>query len=591
MMGRRDLSIHFHEKNARWRDTCRSSIKLATMNFRFSCRAPPIPKPPDSPMVTTLRGRPHLVTFVVCLVVGLMYAPGFFGFWHGDDLPNLHRAYAQAQQGTLWPDTFRLFAEPVPSQGAFYRPMMMLSLAINYALTDAHYAGWYLVNFVVHVLNTLLVALIVGRLAARHGCDATIAAPLAALLFGLCPAIAEGVYWVSARSDGWVTLLSLAGVYFWVGRSPSSSTQSAYALPLLLIVALGFKESAAVLPLQMLLLAIAWRGPLSRPQSNAVFATFVAAGLFMIWRAYLFGNAWHVYTPDAAGGVALHAKLWSSLLSLGPWWAALGQTTPVLLSIYLILCAAGIVLLVLARPAPHWRLGLALVCASGGLALATLLNIGSMSSTGEGGRLSYGPVAWLALAVGVFISPPQSTPIKSQHLRIAASSALAMALVIGCGVLWGQLRSAWHAQTSMQTITRSIPPWAESHAGLTMLLVPENEGAVVMGRNAQGGIVLEPVQKQAYLHRVIPTLSSEIQLRQEQFCRGMALRLELVRPRLADAGTLAAIALPADTVWPKHVACWSTSQQKIIPLQAPPMDATCEAWLASIRTDVENCEH
>ena len=541
-------------------------------------------------MVTTLRDRSWLVTFMVCLIVAAMYSPGFSGFWHGDDMPNLHRAYALAQQGTLWPDTLRLFAEPVPSQGAFYRPMMMLSLALNYALADAHYAGWYLVNFVVHVLNTMMVALVIGRLAKRFECDATLAAPLAALLFGLCPAIAEGVYWMSARSDGWVTLLSLAGVYGWAGHAPSPSPRSAFALPLLLAFALGFKESAAVLPLQMTLLAFAWPGPLTRSQRWAVFATFVAAGLFLAWRAFLFGNAWQVYTPAASESAALHTKMWSSLLSLGPWWSALANATPVLAITYLACCAAGILFLALARPSPQWRLALALAGASGGLALATVLNIGALSSLGEGGRLSYGPVAWLALAAGVMLSQPHSLPDESPRFRAAATAAIGLAMVVGSGVLWGHLRAAWQAQDSMRAITLSVPPWAGSHAGLTMLLVPENVGAVVLARNAQGGIVLEPVQKQPYLHRVLPTLSSEIQLRQEQFCRGMAKRLEIVRPRLADAGTLAAINERADTVWPKHVACWSHTQQKIVPLKAPPLDATCEAWLASIRTDIENCE-
>ena len=57
-----------------------------------------------------------------------------------------------------------------------------------------------------------------------------------------------------------------------------------------------------------------------------------------------------------------------------------------------------------------------------------------------------------------------------------------------------------------------------------MPLVPENERAIVMARNAQGGIVLESIQKQPYLHRIVPTLMSEVQLRHEQFCRSMAAR-------------------------------------------------------------------
>ena len=543
-------------------------------------------------MIEYLFGKRRWLPWLAVLAVAGFYAPGFGGFWHGDDVSNLGRAYTLAQQGTLWQESLRLFANPVPSDGAFYRPMMMLSLSLNYAFADANYAGWYLPNFLVHLTNTLLIALIVRRFAKYYACDATVAAPLAALLFGLCPILAEGVYWMSARADGWVTLLTLTGVFFWSDHKASTTSRSAFMLPLLLTLALGFKESAAVLPFQMALLAVAWRVPLSRPQRWAVIATFVMAGLFLAWRAYLFGNAWQVYAPVVGESIALHSKLWNALLSLEPWWSALSSATPALANAYLLFCAVGIALLILVRPVPQWPLVLALTGASGGLALATVLNLGGMSSLGEGGRLSYGTVAWLAVAIGVFMARPHSPKIISRRpiARSAATALFALALVAGSGVLYGHLRAAWTAQASLRAITLAVPAWAASHPGLTMLLVPDHDGAIVLARNAQGGLVLEPIQQAPYLHRVLPTLSSEVQLRQEQFCNGMAQRLEMVRPRLADARTMAAIAERADTVWPKHVACWSKSQQKIVPLQAPAMDASCAAWLASIRTGVENCE-
>ncbi len=534
-------------------------------------------------------GRSGFAIFIACLVVGVMYAPGFNGFWHGDDFPNLHRVYAQSQQGSLWSDTFLLFSEPVPSLGAFYRPMMMLSLALNYVIGDAVYANWYGVNFFVHVLNTLLIALVVRRLAKSCNCDPKLSAPLAAVFFGLCPSVAEGVYWVSARSDGWVTLFSLCGIYFWAGNKSSSFLGSAYLLPLLLIVALGFKESAAVLPLQMLLLAVAWNGPLSRDQRLAIAAAFLVVFFFLVWRTYLFGNAWQVYAENAVG-IPLYVKLWNALRSLGPWWTALGQATPVLSQVYLVCCLVGLMLLAFPRPMPQWRLTLALLGASGGLVLATLLNVGALSSTGEGGRLSYGPVAWLGLVVGVLMSPARPLT-KAQYWRFfTAFVVFSVALLTGGGVLWSHLDKVWQAQARMQFITRSIPMWAETHQGITMLMVPDNDGVVVMARNAQAGIVLEPVQKQAYLHRVVPTLSSEVQMRQEQFCRGMAQRLQVVRPRFANSETLAAIVVPAGTVWPNHVACWSKSQQKFVSLRIPPIDASCHAWMTSIRSDIENCQ-
>ena len=530
-----------------------------------------------------------LLTVVVTLIVGAIYSPGFFGFWHGDDLPNLIRAHSQFQQQTLWSETFRLFFAPVPSDGAFYRPMMMLSLAANYAAFKANYAGWYLINFAVHLVNTALVALVVRRLAGRCECDATIAAPLAAFFFGLSPILAEGVYWVSARSDGWVTLLTLAGAYAWAGTPRKIVGVSAFGLPLFIVFALGFKESAAVVPLQILLLAMAWPDRLSRSQRWALATTFVVAGLFLAWRVWLFGDAWHVYTPAPTGGRGMHVRLWHSLLSLPPWWQAMTLTTPIFAAAYWPITFIGGIGGFIAVRQSQARLALALLGASAGLALATLLNLGGMSSTGEGGRLSYGPMAWLAVALGLLMSMWPETPNARKRANTVAIWAIAAAALVGTNVLERELRRVWSTQSGFHALTRAVPAWAQTHTGLTMLLIPENDGAVVLGRNAQGGIVLPPVQAEPYLHRVVPTLKSEVNLRQDQFCNGLAKRLELIRPRDVDKATMDAIFLPAETVWPAHVACWRTREQRIVALTPPPMDSACRFWLDSIRGDIAKC--
>lgn len=530
-----------------------------------------------------------LLTVIVTLIVGAIYSPGFFGFWHGDDLPNLVRAYSQSQQQTLWSETLRLFFAPVPSDGAFYRPMMMLSLAANYAAFEANYAGWYLINLAVHLGNTALVALVVRRLALRCECDAAIAAPLAAFFFGMSPILAEGVYWISARSDGWVTLLALAGVYMWSGTPRTMVGVSAFGLPLLIVFALGFKESAAVVPLQILLLAMAWPERMSRSQRWALATTFVVAGLFLVWRVWLFGNAWHVYTPGPSSGASMHVRLWHSLLSLPPWWHAMTLATPVFAAAYWPIAIIGGVGGFVAARSTQARLALSLLAASGGLALATLLNLGGMSSAGEGGRLSYSPMAWLALALGLLMSTWPGASALRKRANTIAIWAIAAAALVGTDVLEHEMRRVGSAQFSFRALTLAIPGWAQTHTGLTMLLIPENDGVVVLGRNAQGGIVLPPIQTEPYLHRVVPTLKSEVELRQDQFCNGLAKRLELIRPRDADKATMDAIFLPAETVWPAHVACWRAREQRIVALTPPPMDSSCRTWLDSIRGDIAKC--
>lgn len=135
------------------------------------------------------------------LATAALYAPGFGGFWLGDDLANLHQMQAWQDRGEILARILAQFLEGVPSQGAFYRPLTMASLAASHAAFGPAHAGWFGIGFAVHLANVALVGLLVRRLAHASGCEGWAGPFLAALFFGLCPVIAEGVYWVSARAD------------------------------------------------------------------------------------------------------------------------------------------------------------------------------------------------------------------------------------------------------------------------------------------------------------------------------------------------------------------------------------------------------
>ena len=186
-----------------------------------------------------------------------MYARFFGGFWLGDDFANLHRTWFAAQRGGLLAQTWSELAGTVPSQGAFYRPLMTASLSLNQWLAADRFAGWFAFSYLVHLANAALVAALVARLAAACGRDGRVAGALAAAFFAVSPLLAEGVFWVSARSDPCVTLLTLAGFFLWAAPNGNKERRSKawLGLPLLLVPALGFKESAAVLPLQLVVIA------------------------------------------------------------------------------------------------------------------------------------------------------------------------------------------------------------------------------------------------------------------------------------------------------------------------------------------------
>ena len=506
------------------------------------------------------------------------YARFFSGYWLGDDFGNLHQQFSFWQRGELWSKAVEFLYSP--SQGSFYRPLMMLSLAANFAASGTSYAGWFAANLAVHLANTVLVAMLVLRLAEHCECDARRVAWIAALAFGCSPALAEGVYWVSARSDAWVTFLSLLGFYFWSGRPGEARQPLAFALPLLTVLALGFKESGAVLPMQMAVVYLCWPARRTASQKYALLLSFALAALFFAFRALLFPKALEVY--PGRGGV----DLGTAVLSLGDWWQALTQGTGIASAAYPLCLLAAAIFLGMAIRGARARLASGLLLAPAGMMLATLLNLGGLSSVGEEGRLVYNPVAWLAIAFGFACARPRAAP--GWKARLAGVAAFAVATLFGMQVLRGELREVKTTENEMRALTAAISDWASSQDGFTVLVIDERRGFVAAARNSQASLVLPPIQVRPLMHRVFPTFDSGLKQLYDALAHGFASRLEAIRPSLFDPGVEAALYVRDTPRWPDHVACWAVSRRQIIELERPD-PSNREAWIENFRHGLARC--
>jgi len=533
------------------------------------------------------------------LLVALVYAPGFGGFWIGDDLTNLHHYFVWAQDGRLWSDSWARFFQGISVEGSAYRPLSILSLSANYALAGSHYAGWYASNYVVHLANSALIALLVLRLAAHNGLAGHLAAALAALLFGLAPTLAEGVYWLSARADGWVTLLTLGALFIWIGppkRQPVAGAplvdrnlrrQNALRVGIalcLLILGLGFKESAAVFPLQLTLLAFFWPSRLGAARWLILIGSYLLLMGFFVWRAHLFGHAFWVYATPGAEAVSIDwlGRLYAALLSLGPWWSALTAQANVLSAMYLLILPIAICLLIVSGRHRQRFIALALFGAGAGMALATVLNLGALLPHGEGGRLSYGPIAWFALGIGVLASG------SLKRAQQGAVLALGVCVLAGAALLIEQLTRVWRAQDSLAALVAALPDYVNQNGGYTLLLVPETDGQVVMLRNGQGAMALPPLQEHGFLDRLLPSLPSDISERHLRIAGGMITQFEQRHFQHLTGAEVARLYDPAAPRWPDNYACWSKHERRIVPLAKPdPADAA--AWAQTLRDALPGC--
>ncbi len=150
------------------------------------------------------------------------------------------------------------------------RPVLKLSYALNHE-AGFGIVGFHALNIIVHLANGLLVLALLRRWGG--GSAGAGAALLAALIFVLHPVQTEAVTYVSGRSTSLCAFFLLASLNTWVlGRERGGSWLSDLLSPALFALALATRESAAVLPLALLL----WRwtaGPSPADKASALRAT------------------------------------------------------------------------------------------------------------------------------------------------------------------------------------------------------------------------------------------------------------------------------------------------------------------------------
>jgi tetratricopeptide (TPR) repeat protein len=133
-----------------------------------------------------------------------------------------------------------------------YHPITMISLAINYQLSELSPGSYYLTNLLIHCSNSVLVFLLVFLLSNRR----ILPALFTGLWFGIHPMHVESVAWISERKDVLYSFFFILGliVYLKYIKKPNISM---YILTFLLfILSILSKAMAAPFPVILILIDI-----------------------------------------------------------------------------------------------------------------------------------------------------------------------------------------------------------------------------------------------------------------------------------------------------------------------------------------------
>ncbi len=346
-----------------------------------------------------------------------------------DDHPAIERNATIRQ---LWPLTDVLLP-PTSGAGATGRPLVNLSLALNYAWGGLDVTGYHLFNVLVHALATLVLWGLVRRTlrnfvpAYSDASRAEAIAAWSALLWALHPLNTEAVVCIVQRNELLAGLFYLLTLYAFAlslqGTSPNRWRVAAFAACLAGVLS---KEVVATAPLVVLLYdrtfgADSWREVWRR--RGRFHLVLVATWLPLAW--LMFG------THGRAGtvGFGLGMSAWSYLLT---------QCRALVIYLKLSVCPYPLVLdygaEVVSGPGEVWSQAIVIIGLLG-------VTIWALWRRPLGGFL--GAVFFLILAPSSSIVPLTTQTIAEHRMYLPLAALMVLAVVASERLAWrGFLRGA-----------------------------------------------------------------------------------------------------------------------------------------------------
>ncbi len=239
--------------------------------------------------------------FVIISCISVAYFNSLNCDWHLDDLPNITANKPLHLSDLSYLSLNKaMYASPEGSGENFYRPVPMLTLAINWYFGQDDVFGYHLVNIFIHILTALFLYFFLMNLALAANApiffqkNRSFIALLATLLWALNPIQTQAVTYIIQRMASLAAMFYLlAMLLFVLGRLASSyKYRGTYFLGCFLcfFLAIASKENAITLPLALLLIEVVFFTQFKSGKERKIFfiLVFSMAAFCLLAGSYLF---------------------------------------------------------------------------------------------------------------------------------------------------------------------------------------------------------------------------------------------------------------------------------------------------------------
>lgn len=181
---------------------------------------------------------------LIAIMVLIAYSNTFLATFHFDDNPSIvENPYIKR---VTWDNFQHLLSTN--------RPVVDLSLMLNYQMSGLNVVGWHIFNITNHIANSCLVFLLIlwtltmPALASRYAEKAKRMALFGALLFAVHPIQTESVTYIITRSETVTSFFYLAALLFFIKGAKTNKFRFYIAASFASLCSMKSKEWAVTLP-------------------------------------------------------------------------------------------------------------------------------------------------------------------------------------------------------------------------------------------------------------------------------------------------------------------------------------------------------
>jgi len=213
----------------------------------------------------------NLIIFLLFfLFVFCSYITNYNASWHFDDYQNIvdnPRIHIKDLRFNTFKETFfREINSGTNLSIRLYRPVTMLTFALNWYIGKDNVIGYHIVNNAIHLLTAFFLFLAVlnlfksPNLKGKYQGNETAIAFLTAILWAVNPIQTQAVTYIVQRMASFVAMFYIIGIYFYLKARLSSPRYKRFLFIagclLSFILALGSKENAVTFPIAVAIMEI-----------------------------------------------------------------------------------------------------------------------------------------------------------------------------------------------------------------------------------------------------------------------------------------------------------------------------------------------